>query len=156
MRKSECASLTWADIEGDTLTLKGENSKNGEARIIPLIGELGQIITRRRAARRIVRDGIATTELCDYIFHRSGAPIAEFRKSWATATKKAKCPGKLFHDLRRSAVRNMTQAGVPQAVAMKVSGHKTNSMFQRYNIVDTGDMRRALEQTEQFRKAAAK
>jgi integrase len=170
MRKSEIASLTWADIEGDVLTLKGENSKNGEARNIPLIGELAQIIARRKSARGIVRDGVATTELCDFIFHRNGSPVRAFRKSWATATKLAcssmikagvkqedaqKVSGKLFHDLRRFAVRSMTHAGVPQAVAMKVSGHKTASMFARYNIVDTGDVRHALEQTEQFRKAVS-
>ena len=70
--------------------------------------------------------------------------------------EKAGVPGRLFHDLRRSAVRNMTQAGIPQAVAMRISGHKTASMFQRYNIVATDDLRTALERTEQYRATAAK
>jgi integrase len=93
--------------------------------------------------------------MVEFIFHRGGDPVGEFRKSWATATDAAKCPGKLFHDLRRMACRSMIQAGTAQAVAMKISGHKTTSMFQRYNIVDTGDLRRALEQTETYRQTEA-
>src|ERR1039458_7364647 len=94
--------------------------------------------------------------MVEYIFHRDGAPVGEFRKSWKAACKKAGVSGRLFHDLRRSAVRNMTQAGVPQAVAMKISGHKTACMFQRYNIVATDDLRTALERTERYRVTAAK
>jgi integrase len=154
MRKGEIASLRWSDIDGDVLTLRGENAKNGEARNIPLIGELASIIERRKAARTIETNG--TSQLCPLIFHREGEPVAEFRKSWATATKKAQCPGKLFHDLRRYACRSMSQAGVPQQIAMRISGHKTASMFQRYNIVCTDDLRGALEKTEAYRATAAK
>lgn len=181
MRKGECCSLTWADIESDVLTLRGENAKNGDSRSVPLVGELSEIIERRKAARQVKENG--TARMIEHIFHRDGQPVAEFRKSWITACLAAgvgrmvcpkcqsegtakDCPkceirteysgGKIFHDLRRTAVRNMTQAGVPQAVAMKVSGHKTSSMFQRYNIVATDDLRTALERTEQYRATAAK
>jgi integrase len=154
MRKGECCSLAWGNIEGDVLTLRGENAKNGESRSVPLVGELSEIIERRNAARQVKENG--TARMVEYIFHRDGQPVSEFRKSWKTACKKAGVSGRLFHDLRRSAVRNMTQAGVPQAVAMKVSGHKTSSMFERYNIVATDDLRTALERTEQYRATAAK
>jgi integrase len=154
MRKNEVTSLAWSDVHGDVLTLRGENAKNGEARNVPLVGELAAIVERRKAARQVEVDG--TARMVEFIFHRDGAPVAEFRKSWATACKKANCSGKLFHDLRRSAVRNMTQAGTPQAVAMKISGHKTPSMFQRYNIVATDDLRTALQRTEEYRATAAK
>lgn len=154
MRKGECASLRWNDLDGDVLTLRGEHSKNGESRSIPLLGELAEILRRRQAARRIEQAG--AVRVAEFIFHRDGEPVTEFRKSWATACKKAGVSGKLFHDLRRSAVRNMTQAGVPQAVAMKISGHKTASMFQRYNIVATDDLRTALARTEEYRATAAK
>jgi integrase len=153
MRKGEATSLTWSDLEGDSLTLRGENSKNGDARTVPLVGELAEIIERRKAARQVKENG--TARMVEFIFHRDGAPVAEFRKSWATACKKAGVAGRLFHDLRRSAVRNMTQAGTPQAVAMKISGHKTASMFQRYNIVATDDLRTALARTEAYREAEA-
>lgn len=150
MRKNEICSLTWSDVDGDALVLRGENSKNGEARIIPIVGELASLLERRRKARLV--NGVLT----NYIFHRDGERVGEFRKSWKTACKRAGVVGKIFHDLRRSAVRNMTQAGIPQNVAMKISGHKTDAMFRRYNIVATDDLRAALEKTELYRAASAK
>jgi integrase len=156
MRCGEIKSLTWADVDGDALRLRGEHSKNGEARIIPLVGELAKIIERRQAARRVEENG--TVRMAEFIFHRggAGAAVGEFRKSWATATRLAKCPGRLFHDLRRSAVRSMVQAGVNPQVAKKISGHKTDSMFSRYSIIVTDDLRSALERTDQYRATAAK
>jgi integrase len=151
MRKGEVASLAWSDVEGDVLTLRGENSKNDEARTIPLVGELGEIVKRRQAARRLEENG--TVRMVEFIFHRDGRAGPEFRRSWATACKKAGV-ARHFHDFRRSAVRNMTQAGVPQAVAMKISRHKTASMFQGYSIVTTDDLRTALEKPETFREGS--
>ncbi|MGC2021800.1 MAG: tyrosine-type recombinase/integrase, partial [Candidatus Sulfotelmatobacter sp.] len=78
----------------------------------------------------------------------------DFRKSWASATKMAGCPGRLFHDLRRSSCRNMLAAGVPQSIAMKVSGHKTDSMFRRYAIVAETDLRAAMRRTQDYLKSA--
>jgi integrase len=153
MRSGEIKSLTWNDVDGDVLTLRAENSKNGEARVIPLVGELGEILERRRAARQVEVNGV--TQLCEFFFHRYGAAINDFRKAWKKATKLAGCPGRLVHDLRRSAVRNMVQAGVHQAVAQKISGHKSASMFTRYNIVCTDDLRSALAKTDKYRDGEA-
>jgi integrase len=61
--------------------------------------------------------------------------------------------GRLFHDLRRSAARDMIRAGVAQTIAMKITGHKTATMFQRYNIADTSDLREALSATALYREA---
>jgi integrase len=83
MRKGECCSLTWSDLEGDVLTLQGEHAKNGEARSVPLVGELAEIIERRKAARQVKENG--TARMIEHIFHRRGQPVAEFRKSWVTA-----------------------------------------------------------------------
>jgi integrase len=83
MRKGEVSSLTWKNLEGDTLRLPGKNSKNGEGRVIPLEGELRELIERRKAARQIGTNG--AIQLSELIFRREGRPVYEFRKSWRTA-----------------------------------------------------------------------
>jgi integrase len=82
------------------------------------------------------------------VFHRGGRPIVDFRKRWAKTCEAATMPGLIFHDLRRSAVRNLVSAGVDQTVAMRITGHRTVSIFQRYRIVSDDDVRGALERTE--------
>jgi integrase len=73
---------------------------------------------------------------------------ASFIKAFKTACKKAGCPGRLPHDMRRSSVRNLVRAGVPQSVAMKLTGHKTHSVFRRYDIVSPDDLRVAVERLD--------
>jgi hypothetical protein len=105
---------------------------------------LQRIIERRKARRRVVgMDG--TAQLSEYVFHRDGAPVGEFKKSWATATKAAKCQGLLFHDLRRTCARRLLAAGVPTQVAKSITGHETDSIFSRYAIVDAALMLAAQE-----------
>jgi integrase len=146
MRKGEIASLRWEDVVGNELRLRAENSKNGEERVIPFEGEIADVIERRKKARQFkVKDVVMISPL---IFHRNGEPICEFRKSWKTACRLAGVR-RLFHDLRRSAARNMLNAGVPQAIAMQITGHKTDSMFRRYAIVAPNDVRTALRMTQE-------
>jgi len=76
--------------------------------------------------------------------HR-GQRIEEFRKAWRVATRKAGLPGLLVHDLRRSAVRRMEQAGVPRSVATKLTGHRTESVYRRYAITSDADLRDAAK-----------
>jgi integrase len=152
-RKGSIASLRWADVGEDVIYLQAKNSKTRKAETIPIEGDLEQVIERRRAARAMDENG--GKRFAEYVFHREGKPVGDFRKAWATACKEAGVPGRLFHDLRRTASRNMIEAGVPQAVAMKITGHRTDSMFRRYAIVNEEQKREALARTQKYVAASA-
>lgn len=141
-RKSEILGLTWGHIDREawTLRLESEDTKNEEPRTVYLDMECRQIIDILWANRKNLP---AVTPLV--FTNRSGGLITDFRKSWATACKEAKIGPKLFHDLRRTAVRNMVRAGIPEKVAMAISGHKTRSVFDRYNIVSDDDLKKATD-----------
>lgn len=108
--------------------------------------------TQRAEHERRMRDG----QVVPWVFVRMVADrrggvkrprrIVAFSKAWKNATLAAGCPGRIPHDFRRTAIRNMVRRGVPERVAMKLTGHKTASVFQRYNIVSDGDLRTAAEQ----------
>lgn len=143
MRRGEIAKLTWAafDRESSTLILPGRSTKNKRSRKLVLEGMYREIIARRFSARRLDSP---------HIFHRQGKPIGSFRKAWKTACTRAGVPGLLFHDLSRTAVRNLIRAGIDTAVAKKISGHRTDQVFQRYNITSDEDIQDAQVRLEQY------
>jgi len=100
-----------------------------------LAGELAAIIERRSAARAALAVKGAGS---DRVFFRDdGSPVQDFKKAWARACKAAGVVGRLFHDLRRSGIRNMTRAGVSRKVATTISGHRTEAIYARYDIPTT-------------------
>jgi integrase len=140
-RKGEILTLEWRDIHGDVIRLRPEIAKNKDGRVIILVGELANLIDRRRAER---------VESCPYVFHRQGQPIKDYSRAWGTARTKAGAPERLFHDSRRTAARNMDRARVPRSVAKQIIGHKTDAMYNRYRIVDEQDIREGMRQSENY------
>ena len=125
----------------------GSITKNRTGRTLGLEGEVRAVVERRLRLRRFD---------CPLIFHRvckgkPGQPITDFWDVWTNALQAARVPeGRLFHDLRRSAVRTLIRAGVDETTAMKVSGHKTRSMLTRYNIVTERETADALLRADAF------
>lgn len=149
-RRGEIASLTWPDVDrnGRVIRLRPEASKNNKGRLIALEGELWDMIERRWAARQIVTP--EGGRIVPWVFHRAGRPIRDIRGAWKSACAKAGVTGRLFHDLRRSGVRAMIRAGVPERVAMEISGHRTRAVFDRYNITSERDIREAVQKTQAY------
>ena len=153
-RKGQLRKLEWRDVDRNAgmIVARAENVKNNRPHKIVLEGELAAIIKRRWAAREYkTADG--GVGISPYVFHRDGLPVGDFRKAWASACRAAGFPGKLFHDLRRSGVRNMVRAGVREGVAMAISGHRTRAIFERYNITSDDDLRQAVKQTQEHLNA---
>jgi integrase len=145
---SEVLPLEWrqVDFAGGEIRLDPGKTKNGEGRTFPMTRDLRELLDQQRTLtenfqrrRRVV---------CPHVFHRAGQPIKSFRAAFRTACTEAGCPGRVLHDFRRTAVRNLVRAGIPERVAMQMTGHKTRSVFERYNIVSAGDLREAAKRLD--------
>jgi integrase len=135
-RSSEAQKLLWSDVDWERQTVWLRDSKNREPRIFPF-----KYHPRLEHVLRAQRETVSRWErrhgrLCASVFHWGGRPIGKLRRSWQRACAAAGLHGRLLHDFRRTAVRNLIRAGVQLAIAMKITGHKTDSIFRRYLIVD--------------------
>jgi len=158
-RKSELRSRQWAHVDfmAGWLRLEPEETKNREGRMFPLTPDLRAVLEAQQARGEAIQ--AATGRIVPWVFCREdGAPVGDFKKAWATACVAAgffevragrepgtsrKIPTRLFHDFRRSAVRNLIRAGIPETTAMELTGHRTRAVFKRYAIVDEGMLREA-------------
>ena len=142
--RSEVLRLTWPQIDLGTGTVRLEvgTTKNKGGRLIYLTEELRALLLNQWQER------LEHYPECPWVFHDHGKQVKTFYKSWRKACREAGVPDKLGHDFRRTAVRNMVRAGIPERVAMQMAGHKTRSVFDRYHIVSDGDLQEAAKRLD--------
>jgi integrase len=131
------------DLDVGTLRLEPGTTKNDDGRVVYLTPELKVLLAAQvERVRGMERE---EGQIIPYLFphlrgRHKGKRIQDFKRVWRAACVKAGCPSMLRHDFRRTAVRNMVNVGVPERVAMKVTGHKTRNIFDRYHIVSPADL----------------
>jgi integrase len=142
-RSGEIRGLTWEQVDrkAGIVRLEVGDTKNQKGRTVYLDTELKALISERFQERRLG---------CPYVFHKDGEKIEDFRPEWKAACKATGLTGRLFHDLRRTAIRNMVRSGISERVAMQISGHRTRSTFDRYNIVSASDLQEAAKKHERY------
>ena len=160
MRRGEIVSLKWENVDllNHLVRLHPGATKNGEGRVIPLGDELLDALQSQLHLRN------TTVPDCPLVFFRviktkdnpvpDWLPIGDFRRAWEAASTESGLTSQKFHDLRRSAVRNLVRSGVQERVAMMISGHKTRSVFDRYNIVSEQDLTDAVRKLQKFQDTA--
>jgi integrase len=158
---SEILPLEWrqVDMKSGEVRLDPGTTKNDDGRVFPFTTELRQVLEEQEKAARLLQGkGIITP----YVFFypeggrfggrdlKPGRPITEggYNKAWSQARTAAGCPGRIPHDFRRTAVRNLERRGVSRSVAMKLTGHKTEAVYRRYAIVSSEDLRDAVRRLE--------
>ena len=150
-RKGELLKLEWRHVDLNTgeVRLEPSMTKTKQGRVIYLpIEALEALRSWRKETEKLEH---ANHCIIPSVFHHNGKPIKDFRKCWQTACTAAGFPQARFHDLRRSGVRNYVRSGVPEKVCMEISGHKTRSIFDRYNIVSPADLQKAAKQVSSMR-----
>lgn len=142
-RLGELRKLRWSQVDllSAEIRIEKAQAKAKKPRTLPIYGDMAHWL-EWQAKRRVPG--------CDLVFHWNGKPLGSHLKGWERACKAASLDGLHFHDLRRSAVRNMERAGIPRHVAMQLSGHKTESVYRRYDIVVEEDLRTAAKRLEQY------
>ena len=152
-RKTEVFSLSVAqvDLKARVVRLEVGTTKSGEGRSFYLTDDLHALLTKQAESIAALKK---QDIICASVFHRpDGKAILNFRGAWKAATKAAGYPGKLVHDFRRTAVRNLERAAVPRASAMKMVGHATESIYRRYAIQDEAMLREASERLQSWTDA---
>lgn len=141
------------DWTGGAIRLEEDETKSREGRVFPFAADprLGELLRERRACVDAIerRDG----SVIPWVFcRRHGQRIASIRWAWERAVTRAGFPGLLVHDLRRSVVRRLERAGVPRSVAMKITGHRSESVYRRYAIVNEADIAQGVARAAEYRR----
>ncbi len=146
--RSEVLSLQWrnVDFEAGTVRLDMGTTKNKDGRVIYMTAQLRALLEEQRQKTLTLQR--QTEQIISLVFHDNGQRIVNYDKRWRQACQAAGLPGKIVHDFRRTAVRNMVRANIPERVAMQMAGHKTRSVFDRYHIVSDGDLQEAARRLE--------
>lgn len=150
-RIEEIGSLKWSQVDRrqGIVRLEVGETKNDAGRTIYLDEELKQVFNCQWEKRKHAK------KMLPYVFlNRKGDDrLKRFYKTWKKACSDAGIGVKVFHDFRRTAVRNMVRSGIPERVAMMISGHKTRCVFDRYNIVNENDLKLAAQQQSEYLKS---
>jgi integrase len=136
---SEILPLQWIqiDFDAETIRLEPGTTKNRQARVFPMTAELRQLLQDQWARHKaLLGEGYD----CPWVFPYGARRFKSFKTAWRTACRNAGMDARIPHDFRRTAVRNLTRAGIVEGVAMQMTGHLTGSVFDRYNIVSRGDL----------------
>ena len=144
-RRSELINLRvrQVDLSAGSIRLEPLSTKNSEGRECPMTPTI----------RRLLTECVRGKAPGDRVFTReNGSPVLDFRSTWDRCCAEAGVPQLLFHDLRRSATRNLRNSGVPEGVVQKIGGWRTRSMFDRYSIIDQSDVTDALLKLERHRE----
>jgi integrase len=145
-RRNETLTREWRHVDFDkgVIVLEPGETKNGKGRSLPfeVLPELAALLQRQRAYTDAVER--RTGSVVRWIFHREGRRVVSIRQAWRTACKKAGLVGHIPHDFRRSAVRRLEEAGVSRPVAMRIVGHSSEAIYQRYSISNDSDVREGL------------
>jgi integrase len=148
--------MQWSqvDLKRGTARLKAGSTKNKEDRLVYLPTEaLAELRDQERRTRELER---TVRRIIPWVFHNQGNPIRDYYVGWRAACVRAGCPGMRPHDFRRTAARNYTRSGVVESVAMKITGHKTRNVFERYNITAERDLADAAQRVTNQKAAARK
>jgi hypothetical protein len=135
------AKTQWrqVDFAAATVTLDPGTTKNDEGRTFPMTGDLRTLLTEQRATTEAVQKARAL--IVRHVFHwEDGRRIRSYWASWRKAVIAAGCPARIPHDLRRTAVRHFDRCGIPRPVAMLLTGHKSETVFTRYNVAAKSDL----------------
>jgi len=145
-RKSEILNLEWKQINffKGTARLEPGTTKNDEGREFPFraLTQLETLLINQRKKTDGLEKKVGQT--IPWVFHRRGDQVKNYDKAWRKACRAVGLEGRIVHDFRRTAVRNLEQAGVPRSVAMKLTGHKTEAVYRRYAIVSENDLSQAV------------